>query len=132
MGFFAEFNAWLDALLATYIGGNTAHIAAALEPAVLTFGVLYVMVWGSCICMGQIEEPLGTGIKRIIVLGSGARRVASAVAVQQRDRRYLLQRAGTAWPRRSSERTTPLPIVDEIIFSGGDAAICLLQKGSVS
>ena len=46
MGFFAEFNAWLTALLASYIGTNTARVAAAIEPAVLTLGVIYVMVWG--------------------------------------------------------------------------------------
>src|SRR5678815_4292043 len=69
MGFFAEFNQWLNALLVAYIGTNTARVAGALEPAILTFGVLYVMIWGVLHMMGQIEEPFGTGIKRIIVLG---------------------------------------------------------------
>src|SRR4029077_17394067 len=68
MGFFAEFNAWLNALLAGYIGDNTARIAAALEPAVVTLGVIYVMVWGYLELTGQIEEPFIAGVKRILTL----------------------------------------------------------------
>ena len=47
MGFFAEFNTWLNALLTTYIGDNTARMAAALEPAVVTLSVVYVMIWAA-------------------------------------------------------------------------------------
>ena len=68
MGFFAEFNAWLNALLAGYIGDNTARIAAALEPAIVTLGVIYVMVWGYLQLTGQIEEPFIDGVKRIMTL----------------------------------------------------------------
>ena len=68
VGFFAEFNAWLNALLAGYIGDNTARIAAALEPAIVTLGVIYVMVWGYLQLTGQIEEPFIAGVKRIITL----------------------------------------------------------------
>ena len=57
MGFFAEFNTWLNALLTGYIGDNTARIAGALEPAIVTLGVVYVMVWGYLQLTGQIEEP---------------------------------------------------------------------------
>src|SRR5579872_849718 len=68
MGFFAEFNAWLNALLTGYIGSNTALIAGALEPAIVTLGVIYVMVWGFLQLTGQIEEPFIGGLKRIMVL----------------------------------------------------------------
>src|ERR1700752_3887304 len=68
MGFFAEFNAWLNALLAGYIGANTARIAATLEPAIVTLGIVYVMVWGYLQLTGQIEDPFIAGAKRIITL----------------------------------------------------------------
>ena len=33
MGFFAEFNTWLNGMLAQYIASNTAAIARILEPS---------------------------------------------------------------------------------------------------
>jgi type IV secretion system protein VirB6 len=75
MGFFATFWSWLNGQLATYIGTNTARLAATLEPAVVTLAVLYVMAWGYLHLTGQIEEPFVTGLKRIgmlaLVLGVG-------------------------------------------------------------
>jgi type IV secretion system protein VirB6 len=68
MGFFATFWSWLNGQLATYIGNNTARLAAALEPAVVTAAVIYVMAWGYLHLTGQIEEPFVAGLKRIIVL----------------------------------------------------------------
>lgn len=68
MGFFATFWSWLNGQLATYIGSNTARLAAALEPAVVTAAVVYVMAWGYLQLTGQIEEPVVAGLKRIMVL----------------------------------------------------------------
>ena len=68
MGFFAEFNTWLNAVLTGYIGTATATIAGALEPAVVTLGVVYVMVWGYLQLTGQIQEAFIGGLKKIIVL----------------------------------------------------------------
>src|SRR3984885_15728058 len=68
MGFFAEFNTWLNALLAGYIGENTTRIAATLEPAIVPRGIVYVMVWGYLQLTGSIEEPFIGGVKRIITL----------------------------------------------------------------
>lgn len=68
MGFFQTFWSWLSTQLAGYIGSNTALVASALEPAVVTLGVLYVMAWGYLQMLGRIEEPLLAGAKRIIVL----------------------------------------------------------------
>ena len=68
MGFFATFWSWLNGQLATYIGNNTARLAAALEPAVVTAAVIYVMAWGYLHLTGQIEEPFVAGLKRIIML----------------------------------------------------------------
>jgi type IV secretion system protein VirB6 len=68
MGFFATFWSWLNGQLATYIGSNTAKLATALEPAVMTSAVLYVMAWGYLHLTGQIEEPFVNGLKRIAML----------------------------------------------------------------
>ena len=68
MGFFATFWSWLEGQLATYIGANTALVAAALEPAIVTLAIVYVMVWGYLHLSGRIEEPLATGLKRLVML----------------------------------------------------------------
>ena len=68
MGFFETFWSWLEGQLATYIGANTALVAAALEPAILTLAILYVMVWGYLHLSGRIEEPFVAGLKRLVML----------------------------------------------------------------
>lgn len=68
MGFFSEFIAWLDAILATYIADNTARIATLLQPAIVTLGVLYIAVWGYLQLLGKIEEPFLDGVKRLLLL----------------------------------------------------------------
>src|SRR6185437_2576477 len=77
MGFFATFWTWLNAQVATYIGDNTARLAAALEPAAVTLATVYVMAWGYLHLTGKIEEPVITGLKRIavmaLILGVGLR-----------------------------------------------------------
>ena len=77
MGFFATFWTWLNGQLATYIGANTARLAAVLEPAVVTLATVYVMVWGYLHLTGRMEEPVVAGLKRIVtlalILGVGLR-----------------------------------------------------------
>ena len=68
MGFFATFWTWLNGQLATYIGDNTARLAAALEPATVTLATVYVMAWGYLLLTGKIDEPVTTGLKRIVVM----------------------------------------------------------------
>lgn len=68
MGFFATFWTWLNGQLADYIGTNTARVAQALEPAIVTLGTVYVMVWGYLHLTGRIDEPFGTGLKRLVTL----------------------------------------------------------------
>jgi len=75
MGFFATFWTWLNGQLATYIGDNTARLAAVLEPAIVTLATVYVMAWGYLHLTGKIDEPILTGLKRIcliaLILGVG-------------------------------------------------------------
>jgi len=68
MGFFETFWSWLEGQLAAYIGTNTALVAAALEPAIVTLAIVYVMVWGYLHLSGRIEEPLVAGLKRLVML----------------------------------------------------------------
>ncbi|MBV8741282.1 MAG: type IV secretion system protein [Sinobacteraceae bacterium] len=68
MGFFATFWSWLNQQLMTYVGDNTARIAAALEPAIVTLATVYVMIWGYLQLTGRIDEPVTTGLRRIITL----------------------------------------------------------------
>jgi len=68
MDFFQTFWTWLNGELASYVGQNTARVASILEPAVVTLGTVYVMIWGYLQLMGRIEEPFAIGIKRIVTL----------------------------------------------------------------
>lgn len=68
MDFFRTLSTWLNDELASYIGQNTAHVASILEPAVVTLGTVYVMIWGYLQLMGRIEEPFSAGLKRIATL----------------------------------------------------------------
>ncbi len=68
MDFFGTFWTWLNAELASYIGDNTARVASVLEPAVVTLGTVYVMIWGYLQLTGRIEEPFAAGLKRIVTL----------------------------------------------------------------
>jgi type IV secretion system protein VirB6 len=75
MGFFATFWNWLNGQLTAYISDNTARLASALEPAVVTFATLYIMGWGYLHLLGKVDEPVVAGLKRIVmvalVLGAG-------------------------------------------------------------
>ena len=68
MDFFQTFWTWLNSELASYIGENTARVASILEPAVVTLGTVYVMIWGYLQLTGRIEEPFIAGVKRIATL----------------------------------------------------------------
>jgi type IV secretion system protein VirB6 len=68
MDFFQTLSTWLNNELASYIGQNTARVASILEPAVVTLGTVYVMIWGYLQLMGRIQEPFAAGLKRIVTL----------------------------------------------------------------
>ena len=126
MGFFAEFNTWLNTVLTGYIGDHTARIAAALEPAIITLGVVYVMIWGYLQLTGQIEEPFLSGVKRIITLA-----VILGCALHLWLYNALLVNTFFNAPSELAARVIgafdPVAIVDQILFEGGDAANRLLQ-----
>ena len=121
MGFFAEFNAWLTKVLTGYIGANTALIAQTLQPAIVTLGVLYVMVWGYLQLTGQIEEPFIAGVKRIVTLA-----VILGCAINLWLYNSVLVDTFFNAPAELAAVVVgaydPVGIVDQILFSGGDVA----------
>ncbi len=68
MGFFGTFWAWLNGTLADYIGANTARVAAALEPAIVTLATVYLMVFGYLQLTGRVEEPFTAALRRLVTL----------------------------------------------------------------
>lgn len=130
MGFFAEFSTWLNAILATYIADNTARIAAVIEPALVTLGVLYLMFWGILQLTGQGRELLLDGLKRIafltLILGAGLHLWLYNEAIVDTFFQAPAQLAAAVIGAYD-----PVTIVDEIIFQGGDTATLLIQKGGV-
>lgn len=130
MGFFATFSAWLDSILASYIGNNTMRIAGLLEPSILTLAVVYVMIWGYLQLTGKIEEPFVAGLKRIILLV-----VILGGALDLWLYNELIVDTFFNAPGELAAGVIgaydPVSIIDQIIFSGGDAASLLIQKGGI-
>jgi type IV secretion system protein VirB6 len=130
MGFFAEFNTWLNGILAGYIGDNLARVAAALEPAIVTLAVIYVMVWGYLELTGQIDEPFIMGVKRLITLA-----VILGAALQLWLYNSVLVDTFFNAPSQLGAVIVgaydPVTIVDQILFDGSDAANLLLAKGGL-
>jgi type IV secretion system protein VirB6 len=130
MGFFAEFNTWLNALLVSYIGVNSARVAAAVEPAVVTLATIYVMVWGYLHLSGQTQEHFVTGLKRIVTLV-----VILGCGLQLWLYQPLLVDTFFNGPGELAAAIIgaddSVTVVDQIIFIGGDAANLLLQKGGI-
>jgi type IV secretion system protein VirB6 len=130
MGFFQTFWSWLSAQLTGYIGNNTALVAAALEPAIVTLAVLYVMAWGYLQMMGRIEEPFIAGLKRIVTL-------AIILAVALRLWLYnavivdTFYRAPAQLAAAVIGGSDPVGTIDAIWERGGAVADQLWHRGSV-
>src|SRR5688572_29934084 len=127
MGFFADFNAWLVALLATYISDNVVTVAAVLEPFLVTLGTLYVMVWGFLQLTGQIQQPLMDGLKRIAVVGL-LLGIATHLWLYQTVIVDTVFNAPAQLGAALIGGYDPVAIVDEILIQGSDAASLLIEK----
>jgi type IV secretion system protein VirB6 len=130
MGFFAEFNIWLDNLLAVYIANNTAAFARLLEPVIVTLGVLYVVVWGYLQLAGKVEEPFLEGVKRLVTLA-----IVLGLSLQLWLFNDVIVDSFFTAPAQLVAGVIGAPnavsIVDEIFFDGDDAASLLLAKGGL-
>jgi len=130
MGFFEEVNVWLTALLDDYIHQYTAQMAAILEPAIVTLGVLYVLIWGFLHISGRIQEPVLEGLKRIAILAivfgvSLDLWLYDAVIVE------TFYRAPALLAGRLVGATDFVTIVDTILFQGNDVGQQLLAKAGL-
>ena len=130
MGFFASFWAWLNGQLATYIGDNTARLATALEPVVVTLATVYVMAWGYLQLTGRIDEPFTSGLKRIVML-------AVVLGIALRLWLYNSIVVDTFYRSPAQLATAivgvndPVSTVDAVWSQGGAVASLLWNRGSV-
>jgi type IV secretion system protein VirB6 len=137
MGFFAEFNTWLTGILARYIADNTAAIARILEPAIVTLGVFYVVIWGYLQLVGKIEEPFTEGVKRLLtlalILGLSLNLwLYNEVIVDTFFNAPTTLAGGIIAARNpGAPAFDPVGVADEIMFDGDDAASLLMQKGEI-
>jgi len=131
MDFFGTFWTWLNGQLASYIGDNTARVAAILEPAVVTLGTIYVMIWGYLQLTGRVEEPFAAGVKRIITLA-----VVLGVGLHLWLYNTLLvdtfYDAPTEFAAAVVGAPDPVQTVDAIWNAGGAVADQLARDGSFS
>ena len=130
MGFFATFSAWLDGQLTGYIGNNTARLSTALEPALVTLGTVYVMIWGYLQLTGKIEEPFITGLRRImllvIVLGGALQLwLYNAVIVD------TFYNAPAQLAAAVAGAASPVSTLDVVWQAGGTVASLLWNRGGV-
>jgi type IV secretion system protein VirB6 len=130
MGFFEDVNVWLTALLNDYIHQYTAKMAALLEPAIVTLGTLYVLVWGYLHIAGRIQEPVLEGLKRIatlaVVFGVSLNLwLYDEVIVE------TFYRAPALLAGRLVGATDFVTIIDTILFQGNDVGQALLAKAGV-
>ena len=137
MGFFTEFDTWLTSILGRYIADNTAAIARILEPAIVTLGVFYVVVWGYLQLGGKIEEPFTEGVRRLLtlalILGLSLHLwLYNEVIVDTFFDAPTTLAAGIIAARDpGAPAFEPVGVVDEIFFDGDDAASLLMQKGEI-
>lgn len=128
MGFFQTFWTWLNAQLTGYIGDTTARVATTLEPALVTFATIYVVVWGYLHLTGSIEQPFVVGLKRIltlvIVLGVGLRLWLYNSVIVDTFYKAPAELAAAVVGTRD-----PISVIDTIWDRGGTVAGFLWSKG---
>ncbi|RST50029.1 type IV secretion system protein [Variovorax sp. MHTC-1] len=130
MGLFTQFFAWINMQVADYVSTNTARVASALEPAVVTLATIYVMMWGFLSLAGRIQEPIWEGIRRILL-------VVLILGVALRLWAYNDVIASTFYtaPDQLAAAVIGAPnvvsVVDQVWLDGTAVAEHLLNKGSI-
>jgi type IV secretion system protein VirB6 len=127
---FQTFWTWLTARLSAYISVHVASTAAAIEPAAVTAGVVYVMVWGYLQLRGQVDEPITTGAVRLLTLvavfGVGLRLwLYHSLIVDT----FFTAPADLAAALVGA--TNPVTMIDSIWEQGGAVAASLWDKGGM-
>jgi len=138
MGFFVTFWTWLNGQLGAYIDDSARRLSGTLEPAVVTMGTLYIMVWGYLHLTGRIEEPFVFGLKRIltvaVVLGISLRLwLYDAIIVDifyQAPAQLGAAVIGAPAPA-ITDIPAPVYVIDAIWERGGSVAGYLWNNGGV-
>lgn len=127
---FQTFWTWLTARLSAYVSVHLAATAAAIEPAAVTVGVIYVMLWGYLHLRGQVDEPIMTAAVRlltlIVVFGVGLRLWLY--------HSLIVDTFFTAPAQLAAQlvgASDPVTLIDAIWDRGGAAAGMLWDKGGV-
>jgi type IV secretion system protein VirB6 len=130
VGFFQTFSTWLNGQLATYIGETTYKVATVLEPAVVTFGAVYIMVWGYLQLTGRVEQPFVVGLKRIITLA-----VVLGVSLHLWLYNQVIvdtfYKAPVEFAAALAGAQEPVAVLDTIWNNGGTVADQLFHNGSI-
>jgi len=127
---FAQFWQWLSDRLASYVSAQAAAMAAAIEPAAVTCGVIYVMVWGFLHLKGAIEEPVVAGALRIarlaVVFGVGLQLWHYNDALVN-----TFMEAPVELAAALAGAADPVATIDTVWAQGGAVASALWEKGGV-
>jgi type IV secretion system protein VirB6 len=130
MGFFEDVNVWLTGLLEDFIFQYTHKMAALLGPAIVTIGVIYVLIWGFLQMSGRIQEPVLEGLKRIAILG-----IVFGVSLDLWLYDTVIVEIFFRAPALLAGQLLGAPdfvtIVDTILFQGNDIGQQLLAKAGV-
>ncbi len=127
---FAQFWQWLSDLLADYVSEHVTATADAIEPAAVSLGAIYVMVWGYLHLKGAIHEPILTGAARIARLA-----VVFGVGLQLWQYNALLVDTFMDAPIQLAAELAgaadPVGTIDTLWDAGGSVAALLWEKGGV-
>jgi type IV secretion system protein VirB6 len=130
MGFFEDVNVWLTKILEDFIYQYTHKMAALLGPAIITIGILYVLIWGFLQLSGRIQEPVLEGLKRIAILG-----IVFGVSLDLWLYDTVIVEIFFRAPALLAGQLLGAPdfvtIVDTILFQGNDIGQQLLAKAGV-
>ena len=122
--------------LALHRGQHARDCARILQPAIVTLGVFYVVVWGYLQLIGKIEEPFMEGVKRLLtlalILGLSLHLwLYNEVIVDTFFTAPTSLASGIIAARNPGGAYDPVGVVDQIFFDGDDAASLLMQKGEI-
>jgi type IV secretion system protein VirB6 len=127
---FAQFWQWLGERLNDYVATQVAATAQAVEPAAVTLGAIYVMVWGFLHLQGALQEPVLAGALRIVRLV-----VVFGVGLRLWEYNALLvdsfMNAPVQLAARLAGATDPVATIDALWEQGGTVAATLWDKGGV-
>ena len=130
MGFFAQFFAWINSQVATYVSTNTVRVASAIEPAAVTLATMYVMMWGFLSLTGRIQEPIWEGVRRIVMIG-----LILGVALRLWSYNDVITNTFFTAPDQLAAAVIGAPnvvsVVDQVWLDGTAIAEQLLKKGSI-